>query len=79
MSSIRKKLTRKAVKKFFKEAVIFGVLWELFLTPIYMALFGWTVNTLINETLIEATMVTPLAPIVYRISNWILRKWGCSK
>lgn len=63
----------KKIKRFLMEGVIGCILWTIFLTPYMLLITKMTTAQYLSWIIMEIILIIPLAPIVFRLTKYIMK------
>lgn len=64
----------KKIKKYLMEGIIGCILWTIFLSPYMLLITKMSTLQYISWIIMEIILIIPLAPIVFRITNYIMKQ-----
>jgi len=62
----------KKIKKYLMEGIIGCILWTILLTPYVLLVTKMTTFQYISWVIMEIILIIPLAPIVFRITKYLM-------
>ena len=71
---ILSRVNKNTIKKYFKEGIIWSMLWSIFLTPYSLIIEELTVTQYLYWILMEFILVLPLSPIINKIGKYIFER-----
>lgn len=64
----------KKIKRFLIEGVIGCILWTILLTPYMLLVTRMTTMQYLSWVLMEVILIIPLAPVVFRITKYLMKR-----